>query len=53
MSTRTDEISTAVKTTAVQASDTKTHAERTLESARSKTESAYAHGWDGVGANMG
>jgi hypothetical protein len=52
MSTRTDEISSALKTTAAQAGDAKTHAERTLESARSKTETAYEHGWDGVGANM-
>jgi len=52
MSTGTDEISTAVKITAAEAGNAKTHAERTLESARSKTETAYEHGWDGVGANM-
>jgi hypothetical protein len=52
MSTWTDEISTAVKTAAARADEATTHAERSLESARSKTETAYAHGWDGVGATM-
>ena len=52
MSTRTDEISIAVKTTAAQAGEATADAERALESCRSKTEIAYQHGWDGVGANM-
>jgi hypothetical protein len=52
MSTRTMEISAAVKTAAGGASEARTHAEQSLESTRAKAETAHAHGWGGVGANM-
>src|SRR4051812_39146910 len=52
MTTRTEEISSAVKTAAEGMTQTGANAERLAESARSKAETAATHGWGGVAANM-
>ena len=52
MSDRTAEISASVKTAGAGAGEAVTRAEQCLESARNKYETAAAHGWAGVAANM-
>jgi molecular chaperone GrpE (heat shock protein) len=52
VSTRTEEINTAVKGLGETLADASATAERLTESAREKTESASAHGWGGVAENM-
>jgi methyl-accepting chemotaxis protein len=52
LTTKTEEISTAVKTVAEGVTEAFAHAERLLESARNKAEAAAMHGWGGVSGNM-
>jgi prefoldin subunit 5 len=52
MTTKTEEISAAVKTTGEAITEAAAHAERLAESARDKAETAAEHGWGGVAANM-
>ena len=52
MTTRTEEISAAVRAAAEGVSEAFAHAARSLESARNKAETAAMHGWGGVSGNM-
>jgi len=52
MTTKTEEISSAVKTAEEGITEAATHAERLAESARTKAETAAEHGWGGVADNM-
>ncbi|HST83838.1 MAG TPA: hypothetical protein VLL08_19040 [Kineosporiaceae bacterium] len=52
MSTKTEEISAAVKAAQEGITEAAAHAERLAESAREKAETAAEHGWGGVAANM-
>ena len=52
MTTRTEEISAAVKTAGEGIAEALAHAERLAESARGKAETAAEHGWGGVAGNM-
>lgn len=52
MTTRTEEISSAVKTADEGMTEAVAHAERLAESARNKAETAAEHGWGGVAGNM-
>src|SRR5690349_21298721 len=52
MTDRTAEISASVKAAGAGTSEALSRAERRLESARDKYETAAMHGWDGVAGNM-
>jgi hypothetical protein len=52
MTTRTEAISSAVKTADEGMAEVVAHARRLAESARNKAETAAEHGWGGVAANM-
>jgi hypothetical protein len=52
VTTRTEEISSAVKTAGEGVAEAAAHAERLAESARGKAETAAMHGWGGVSGNM-
>jgi prefoldin subunit 5 len=52
MSTKTEEISSAVKTAGEGITEAATHAERLAEAARNKAATAAEHGWGGVAGNM-
>jgi len=52
MTTKTEEISSAVKTADEGITEAAAHAERLAESARAKAETAAEHGWGGVAGNM-
>src|SRR6187549_1225537 len=52
MTTKTEEISSAVKTADEGMTEAAAHAERLAESARAKAETAAEHGWGGVAGNM-
>jgi hypothetical protein len=52
VTTRTDEISTAVTAVSAVIREANTTAERLVEAARNKAETAAEHGWAGVASNM-
>lgn len=49
---RTEEISSDVQAVGAAADEARTRAEETLEFARGEIETAYEHGWDGVGQSI-